>query len=368
MKGEMVKKLYTCDLQLEDVYQCCLCNENGVLVYGLKITDFIFPDHNGDLDSVVLGFLDFSLLREKTAFVNAIIDRYASRVNDSNFNLRDRKFISSCNEYSHNFHNNASDFYKRNWQVENFYKENELYLICSYLISVDAGVGCQGVLDCSVGIILDDNKMAFKESGSAANINITSFFFSLSDEGFSVIGDHIFMTSCAEDVKIVSSKIPSASVIPIDGAPLGFSQPKAICNALVYTDKKIERVRGIDHCYVSKSYSDLNFMRISEAGCPSTGLKIKVFSTQSVVSGFCVELQHIQDTPNQAVCCLLYCFLVKSMCSFSVVKLIFHTKFSVSLDLYGTSVSPLLQSLRYLVLVDILLVMISVHLLVAKAR
>ena len=71
-----------------------IVNSHGASVsftdYGLRITNLIVPDRNGNLDDVIVGFGDiksFELAGDR--FVGCVLGRYANRISGSSFNLCD---------------------------------------------------------------------------------------------------------------------------------------------------------------------------------------------------------------------------------------------------------------------------------------
>lgn len=330
MDVKIEKNLYAIDFRIGEVHQYWLCNQNGVRVgildYGLTITDFILPDRNGDLVNIVLGFKDFASLRAQSAYVNAIIGRYANRIANSGFTVHGRKFTLGSNENNHHLHGGVTGFDKRKWSIEKLYNDNEKCFLFAHLTSADGEEGYPGALECSIVISLDDNNnLTFEivaESSRLTHVNITShLYFNLSGEEGDGIGDHVFTIPSKEVLDIDEFGIPSGGISSVNSGALDFSEPKCLRNALSCPDNEIKKRNGIDHCYVFKLHNEFSSMRMAKVECPSTGFQLFLDSTQpglqfytgqylqDVVSrnghlyvpfsGFCLEPQHFPDTPNQ---------------------------------------------------------------------
>ena len=79
----------------EEVTLYILKNSNGIsleiISYGGIITNINFPDKNGCLSNIVLGYDNLQEYEDDQSFFGAIIGRYANRIKNGSFKIDNTK-------------------------------------------------------------------------------------------------------------------------------------------------------------------------------------------------------------------------------------------------------------------------------------
>src|SRR6516164_3808521 len=92
----------------EPVELFILTNRKGAVAkftdYGATLTEWWVPDKEGKLVDIVLGFATLAQYEDDTAYLGAIIGRYANRISGGRFSLDGRDYALTLNHGRHTLH------------------------------------------------------------------------------------------------------------------------------------------------------------------------------------------------------------------------------------------------------------------------
>jgi aldose 1-epimerase len=139
-------------------------------------------------------------------------------------------------------------------------------------------------------------------------------YFNLAGEGKGDILSHEITMYASSYVEVDRHAIPTGRLVSVKGTPFDFKQRRRI-------DENLGWLKGYDHCFVVDGEAG-KLRPCAEVIEPDSGREMKVFTTQPGVqfytgnhlkdvtgkqgsryvkhSGFCLETQHLPDTPNQS--------------------------------------------------------------------
>lgn len=309
--------------QGEKVVQYSLQNDKGmsvkVLNYGGIITSLLVPDHKGKLTDVVLGYDSVHKYEQDSAYIGALIGRYANRIAKGKFSIDGKKYTLAQNNGENHLHGGLRGFDQVIWQVEEISAPQSVALRLSYQ-SPDGEEGYPGNLQATVKYTLtsqNELKIDYQaQTDKATHVNLTNHsYFNLAGEQAENIYDHILTIYAKKFTPPNENLIPTGELQNLAGTALDFRVPQNIGD-------RIELVEGgYDHNFVLDKQPGENALA-AEVFVPQTGIAMQVCTTQpgmQFYSGnflegkipgksgkpypkhkaFCLETQHFPDSPNQ---------------------------------------------------------------------
>jgi len=304
-------------------------NNNGVSMsvtnYGGIITELKVPDKNGNMIDIVLGYEKVEDYLKESPYFGATIGRYGNRIAKGKFTLNNIEYGLASNDGSNHLHGGVKGFDKVIWDLEEFRKETELGVVMKYT-SKDGEEGYPGNLDVTVTYTLTDNNelkidyLATTDKPTICNLTNHSYF-NFKDAGGSTILDHELQILADKYTPIDSASIPLGELMPVDGTPFDFREPKKIGRDINEENKQLKNGIGYDHNFVlNGKIGDLRLAaRVVEY---TSGIIMEIFTEEPGIqfysgnfldgsltgkngtinnnrSGFCLETQHFPDSPNQ---------------------------------------------------------------------
>ncbi len=315
-----------------DIYT--LTNASGMTVkitnYGGIVTSMRVPDKNGELGEVVLGFdtlapyLD-SLYKAECPYFGAIIGRYGNRIAKGKFTLDGKTYPLATNNEENHLHGGNIGFDKVLWHAEPI-NTSEPGLKLTHA-SKDGEEGYPGNLNVTVVYTLTDAnelKISYEATTDKPTpVNLTNHsYFNLSGGLAKDILGHELTMQADQYVAVNAGLIPTGQLLPVQNTPMDFTAPHKIGerSEQVFSGKGAPG-KGYDHCFVfSRQGGGLeSLVRVHD---PQSGRVLEVLTTEPGVQfytgnflegnltghggvvygnhgGFCLETQHLPDSPNQ---------------------------------------------------------------------
>lgn len=315
-----------------------LNNENGVSVgildYGAIIQSVRTPDKSGTSELITLGFGEatgYTNMEEKDPYFGAICGRFSNRIAGGKFTLDGKEYELATNNGPNHLHGGNRGFNDKLWQARELPSTDDQVAVELTYVSPDGEEGYPGQLTVKVIYSLN-NKNELKidytaNTTKATPLNLTNHsYWNLSGVEYGEgaknsdsIKDHELMLACDRYLPVDETLIPTGELKPVEGTPMDFTAAKPIgrdFEKLPDTDPK-----GYDHCFLRKGYEGPNqepalIARVTE---PKSGRVMEILTTEPAVQfytgnflsgkasdggfpqyhGFCLECQHLPDSPNQ---------------------------------------------------------------------
>ena len=300
-----------------------LTNRNGlvakVMTYGATLTELHVPDKDGNKQSVVLGFDDFSKYEAGHPFFGSTTGRVANRIAKGRFTIDGKEYKVAVNNGPNHLHGGPNGFDKQMWKAQEVKSKEGPSVRFTYR-SPDMDQGFPGNLDTTVIYTLTNNdelKIDYTATTDKPTIvNLTNHsYFNLAGEGNGTVLDHELMINADNYTVFDSTQIPTGEIKPVAGTPLDFRKPTPI-------GQRIGQVEGggYDHNFVLNDPGPQ--MRLcAQVRDPGSGRVMEIRTDQpgvqlytangldgkiTGVSGkpypkygaFCLETQHYPDSVN----------------------------------------------------------------------
>jgi aldose 1-epimerase len=307
-----------------------LTNARGIEVRAITFGDIIVsvrvPDRDGRLDDVVLGHDDLDGYLAKSAYLGALVGRYANRIAGGRFTLDGRTYPLATNNGPNHLHGGVRGFDKHVWKAEPFERPGAAGVVFTRR-SPDGEEGYPGNLDVRVTYTLTDrNDLSFEyfattDKPTVVNLSQHSYFNLAGDGKRDVLG-HELTIDADRFTPVDKTLIPTGVLAPVAGTPFDFRKPTAIGLRIGADDEQLRIGGGYDHNFVLNRRREglTHAARVFE---PTTGRTMDIATTEPGVQfytgnfldgsikgkggraygrryGFCLETQHFPDSPNQA--------------------------------------------------------------------
>jgi len=315
-----MKELFGKSPDGEDVYLYTLKNKNGMIVkimnYGGTVCSILFPDKDGKVEDMVLGYKDFEgYLSENNPYFGSLVGRYANRIANGQFKLNGNEYNLAKNNGPNHLHGGVKAFDKLVWQA----KERATTLELEYF-SKDGEEGYPGNLKVKVVYSLtQENELKINyeaETNAETHVNLTNHsYFNLCGNAKRNVLEHEVKIMANAYTPVTEALIPTGELTEVDGTALNFKEFKKIGEEIGQVDG------GYDHNYVlnpSKTFCK----KIAEVKENESGRMLEVYTSEpgvqfytpnfqdgSIVGkegapynsylAFCLETQHFPDSPNQ---------------------------------------------------------------------
>ncbi|MDR5881240.1 aldose epimerase family protein [Caballeronia sp. LZ032] len=238
-----------------DVQLYTLRNESGMQIdisdLGATLVSWRAPDRDGHFADVLLSHDAPDDYLNSTAFMGAIVGRWANRIRDGRFVIDGVAYQVERNEGANHLHGGSAGFHRQMWQA----RIDGAALILS--LHPDAGAaGFPGNLDVSVRYALDAHGTlsidyeARTDAPTALNLTNHAYFnLSGSVAPEADIRDHEITIASDAYFAIDAGSIPIARE-DVAGTAFDWRQPQSIRARLDESNEQVKLAGGFDHCYV----------------------------------------------------------------------------------------------------------------------
>ena len=309
----------------QQIYKYWLSNKNGmkagIINYGAILVNLFVPDHEGNLEDVVLGYDDLEDYFGNGSFFGSTVGPNANRIGNASFTLHGVKYQLAVNDGVNNLHSDyEKGYHKRVYDVTEGTDS-----VTFALKDEDGSMGFPGNKSVKVTYTLtEDNELKLHyeaESDKDTIINMTNHsYFNLSGHNAGNIEDTILELKASRYTPVVAGAIPTGELAPVEGTVFDFTTAKKIGQDIVKKEEQLLLVQGYDHNWViddtdgtlrhfatatepegkrvMKVYTDLPGVQFYAGNCisPCTGKSGAKYGPRS---GFCLETQYYPDTANK---------------------------------------------------------------------
>lgn len=311
------------------VHQYTLRNAAGaeveVLTLGGIIRAIRVPDRRGTLGDVVLGFDDAPSYQHTTAYLGALIGRYANRIANGTFHVDGARYEVPTNNGANALHGGPEGFDRRHWDVEPFVSNRAVGVVLT-LTSPDGDQGFPGELTVQVTYSWrDDNALvvdyhATTTAPTPVNLTQHSYFNLRGEPGTTVLG-HALTVHASRYTPVDEALIPTGELPFVDGTPFDFRFPRAIGERIRQRDAQLAFGSGYDHNWALDHASGAR-VEAARLHDPVSGRELVIATTEPGLQvytgnhladgstgkggspliahgGVALETQHFPDSPNQ---------------------------------------------------------------------
>lgn len=327
--GQIQKRVYGTTSGGIPVDQYTLTNANQMevtlITYGGIITSLRVPDRNGHLDNIVLGFDNLTDYETSSPYFGAIIGRYGNRIANGKFTLHGKEYTLALNDGPNALHGGTRGFDKQVWGAKEVHGNTEVGLELTYL-SKDGEEGYPGNLSVKVVYSLTDSGELHIDyiatTDKATIVNLTHHsYFNLAGNGAGSVENHIMTINADRYTPIDSTLIPTGELAPVAGTPFDFQKGERIGTELRAGHRQLVYGRGYDHDFILKRPQDNSLALAARVSDPASGRTMELYTTEPSVQfysgnfltgtlvgtggiyrqgdAFCLEPQHLPDSPNK---------------------------------------------------------------------
>jgi aldose 1-epimerase len=306
-----------------------LTNGSGIevraITYGGIITSLRFPDREGRLDDIALGYDNLDgYIQNNSPYFGAIIGRYGNRIANAAFTLDGKTYKLAANNGPNHLHGGTKGFDKVVWHGEDLRDSDGVGVAFTYT-SPDGDEGYPGALRLRVTYKLTArNELVvdyFATTDKPTPVNLTQHtYFNLTGGRRDVL-DHELTIDADRYTPVDETLIPTGMLAPVSGTPFDFTKPAKIGDRIAQDDGQLRRGRGYDHNFVLNRRGP-GLVHAAHVRDASTGRVLDISTTEPGVqlysgnfldgtitgkngikyvqrSGFCLETQHFPDSPNK---------------------------------------------------------------------
>ncbi|SAK45385.1 aldose 1-epimerase [Caballeronia glebae] len=228
-----------------------LRNASGMRVdisdLGATLVSWFAPDRQGHFADVLLGHDTPDDYVNGSAFIGAIVGRWANRIRDARFVLDELAHQVERNEGANHLHGGSAGFHRQMWRAQAAHGA-----LVMTLRSPAGAAGFPGNLDVTVRYALDDGgtlSIDYEAHTDAPTpINLTNHaYFNLGDDAS--IRDHELSIASDTYFAIDATSIPVARESAKDSV-FDLRAPSSIGARLDAAHPQLALAGGFDHCYV----------------------------------------------------------------------------------------------------------------------
>ena len=320
-----------------------LRNTNGMTVrvsdLGGIVTEVLVPDRNGNLVDVVLGYDSLAAYVEGSAYLGAIVGRYANRIARGRFELDGATYELATNNGENHLHGGVQGFDRVLWDAFTVQSgpipgspydvpgAGRASLILSH-VSENGEEGYPGSLDAEVTITLTNGnelKFGYEATSDAPTVvNLTHHgYWNLAGHDSGSILDHELELRASRYTPVDAGLIPTGEFRHVEGTPFDFRTPTRIGERIDAGEEQLRIAGGYDHNFVLDDWTGDGALRLAaRLRDPNSGLALEVLTTEPGLqlysgnfldgsdvgkggadyghrTGLCLETQHFPDSPNR---------------------------------------------------------------------
>ncbi len=308
-----------------------LKNANGMEIriteYGAAVVSWKAKDREGKFDDVILGFDSLAAYEGPHPFFGVMVGRFANRISGAKFLLDGVEYRLEANDGPNSCHSGKANFSKKLWKTQSAaVVAGEPRVVLAYT-SPDGEGGFPGTVVTTVTYALttDDALRIHVEATTdrPTVINLTNHsYFNLAGHGRGPITGHIMQMECEHYTPTDARLIPTGELATVRGTPLDFLTPRQIGSRIAEVSAPpLSHAQGYDHnLLVTGPVGTLR--KAAHVLEPVTGRTLECLTTKPAVhlytmnhvktpilgkegrtyerqAGFCLETQHVPDSPNR---------------------------------------------------------------------
>ncbi len=299
-----------------------LSNSNGVQVdvcdYGATLVALRCPDREGNIGNIVLGFHSIEAYLESDAYLGATVGRFANRIADGKFELKEKQYSLDINGTPNHIHGGVDGFDKRMWHANVL--SQEASAIRFSLFSPDGDQGYPGNLSMHCVYRLEnDNRLTIAFDATcdqSTPISITNHsYFNLA--GSASVLDHWLTLDADFYTPMNQQQIPTGEIAPVADTPFDFRSAHQIGERINDNHEQLKITSGYDQNFITKAQQHGGVVHAAKLRDEPSGRQLDIFTDAPAMqvytanflegapqlnlvrhSSICIEPQNFPDAPN----------------------------------------------------------------------
>lgn len=250
-----------------------------VLNFGCVVKDILVPDRVGKVTDICLGYDTFDGYETNPAFLGAICDRVANRIDGATFELDSVQYSVSKNDPLGNnmCHGGFVGLTRRYFD----YLVEGAKLILTY-VDKDGSEGFPGDLNVKVTYELTEEDGLMMDYEATTNkptpVDLSNHFMvNLAGHANGFIGEHMVCMNTTQILEFNEKFIPTGKVKSVVDSALDFRRPQKVSDIL----QKIPNEDGLHHAHVLPGKRGERKL-VARAEDPESGRYLEVSSTEPV--------------------------------------------------------------------------------------
>ncbi len=281
-------------------------------------------DKNGKLADVSLGYDDPDSYLTCGGYTGALIGRYGNRIGGAKFTLDGKTYELYKNNGNNHLHGGKIGYDRKMWDVKIISEGDEPECELSYL-SPDGEEGYDGNLDIHVTYKLTVTGGLYiryiATTDKKTVLNLTNHaYFNLGGYDNGTILGHDLQIMSDTISEVDAELIPTGGSIKVEGTEFDFREMKPIGRDIKGDHIQLAYGQGYDHNFILDNGGRIELCAIARE--PESGRTMRVYTNQPCVqlyagccideteapyrcgspkrkfAGFCLETQHMPDSPN----------------------------------------------------------------------
>jgi aldose 1-epimerase len=248
-----------------------------VLDLGATTHRLVVTGGDGVRRNVVLGHPTAAHYLASTAYLGAIVGRYANRIAAGSFSLDGRAVQLAVNDRGNTLHGGPDGFDRRIWTVV----DGDDDRVDLRLESPDGDQGFPGgvVAEVRYTVLPDGVRIELSATADAPTVvNLTNHsYFNLAGEGSGTAEDHLLQLPADQYLPVDATGIPLDGPAPVDGTPFDLRTPTRVADAVRRDHPQLRDARGIDHNVVP---AGTGFRLVATVSEPTTRTALDLLSDQ----------------------------------------------------------------------------------------
>ena len=294
--------------------------------FGARVVSLWTPDKAGNQEDIVLGYnnLDNYVNNPGERFLGAVVGPYANRIAKGTYTIGEETYNFPQNNNGQTLHGGLKGLDMVVWDVDTVTANS---IVLSYL-HPDGQDGMPGNLKIVMTYTLTpENEFRvdyLAQTDKATHVNISHHsFFNLKGEGNGTINDHVLYINASRTTPVDSVLIPTGEIVPVEGTPFDFREPKAIGQDVNIENEQLKNGAGYDHNWVLDRKTESELELAASVWEPASGRYMEVWTDQPALQFYggnffdgtttgkygrtlnyresiALETQKYPDTPNHA--------------------------------------------------------------------
>ena len=293
--------------------------------YGGTLVSLLAPDRHGKLADVALGYDTLGGYQKGTAYIGALIGRYANRIALGKYSVDGKPYTAFVNNAPNSLHGGKLGFDKKVWAATPGKGANGPALTLR-LVSPDGEEGYPGTLTVQVVYTLrDDNALQMDYTATTDKDTVLSLtnhaYWNLNGAGSGTVLNHTMQLNADRFTPIDKTSIPLGPLENVAGTPFDFRRATPIGARINQNDTQLVNGAGYDHNFVVNGTPG-TLRLAAQVYSPQSGRVLSVLTTEPGIqfyagnflngtqigkgnrpytkrTGFALEAQHFPDSPNQ---------------------------------------------------------------------